>query len=166
MAAGRAYVGKGARWGKAAFLFSVISLWPDFDAIGFAFGIDYEDQFGHRGATHSTIVALCVGLISYLLAKRWDLPAMRTFVITTLVAMSHGILDTMTFGGGLGCALLWPLSAERFWAPLRFIPVAPIGLHMFSRRGAYVVASELILFSPFWLYAIWPRRNAAVTKQG
>jgi inner membrane protein len=77
------------------------------------------------------------------------------------VAVSHGLLDTLTFGGGLGCALLWPFSEERYWAPLRFIPIAPIGHHMFSARGALVVAAEVLIFAPFWLYATWPRRQPA-----
>jgi len=64
-------------------------------------------------------------------------------------------LDTMTFGGGLGCALLWPFSLHRFWAPVRFIPVAPIGLDLLSAWGLRVTAAEIVLFAPFWLYALW-----------
>jgi inner membrane protein len=85
-------------------------------------------------------------------------PPLKTALFAAAVGASHGLIDTMTFGGGLGCELLWPFATARFWAPLRFIPIAPIGLAMFSARGLLVVAAELVLFAPFWLYATWPRR--------
>ncbi len=159
LAAGRAYSSDPKTMKKAMLAFSLVSFWPDFDAVGFLFGVDYADQLGHRGATHSLVVALVVGLGAYVIAERKGLPARRTALFATLVAMSHGLLDTMTFGGGLGCALLWPLSDHRFWAPLRFIPVSPIGAHIFSARGLYVMAMELVIFAPFWIYATFPRKK-------
>jgi inner membrane protein len=33
---------------------------------------------------------------------------------------------------------------------------------MFSARGLYVVAVEFIAFVPFWTFALWPRRRAAL----
>ena len=60
--------------------------------------------------------------------------------------------------GGLGCALLWPFSLSRYFAPWRPIPVAPIGLDFLSLDGAMVSAIELALFSPVFLYALRPRR--------
>lgn len=146
---------------KAMLAFSLVSLWPDADAVGFLFGISYGDQLGHRGATHSIVLALAVGLGAYVLAERKKLPAKRTALFATVVALSHGLLDTMTFGGGLGCALLWPFSDHRFWAPLRFIPVSPIGARLFSPTGLYVMAVELVIFSPFWIYATFPRKKKA-----
>ncbi|MBS2011889.1 MAG: metal-dependent hydrolase [Deltaproteobacteria bacterium] len=156
LAAGRLYDPK--RWRNAAVGFTLVSLWPDIDAIGFRFGVRYADPFGHRGASHALALAVVVALAAYVFARRGGLPATRTAVIAGLVAASHGILDTMTFGGGLGCALLWPISNERFWAPVRFIPVAPIGAGLLSARGLYVMLVELALFAPFWLYAVIPRR--------
>ena len=73
---------------------------------------------------------------------------------------SHGLLDALT-DGGLGAALLWPSSNARLFAPVRPLPVAPIGAGMLSSRGLYVVAVEFVLFLPFWAYALWPRRRAA-----
>jgi inner membrane protein len=161
LAAGRAFTKDRTVARKAAIAFSVISLWPDVDALGFLFGVDYGDQLGHRGATHSLLVALLVGLGCYAFAVRRGLPAARTWLFGTVVAASHGLLDTMTYGGGLGCALLWPFSDTRFWAPVRFIPVAPIGLHILSARGLRVMAAEVVIFAPFWIYALWPRRATA-----
>lgn len=166
MAAGRFFTSDARNpkaWRKAAFWFSVLSLGPDLDAIGFHFGIRYGDQLGHRGASHSVAVALVLGIASYVYARRQGWRPGRTAAIATAVAVSHGLLDTMTFGGGLGCALLWPFSTQRFWAPaaMRIIPVAPIGVGMLSARGLYVVGVELVLFAPLLIYALIPRRRAS-----
>jgi inner membrane protein len=163
LAAGRAYPTRGESARKAMLAFSVIAMWPDADVIAFALGIPYGAPFGHRGATHSLTAALLVGLASGLVARWRALPIGRTMAFVTAVAVSHPLLDTLTFGGGYGCELLWPFSTERFWAPLRFIPIAPIGLGMLSPRGLVVSAAEMLLFAPFWLYATWPRRPAPST---
>jgi inner membrane protein len=160
MAAGRAFSGSRPA-GKAALAFSVISMWPDADTVGFLFGVDYGDPWGHRGATHSLAMALVVALLAFVLARPLKLPQGKTALFTGVVAASHGLLDTLTYGGGLGCALLWPFSDERYWAPVRFIPVAPIGPYMFSARGLTVVLVEMVIFAPFWLYAVWPRPGSA-----
>lgn len=171
MAAGRAFVGRGAerrKTLKAMAAFSALSLWPDADYLGMLLGIPYEHALGHRGASHSILLGLAVGGIVYLLAKRWGFPPVKTAVISTLVAVSHGIFDAMTFGGGLGCALFWPIDAARYWMPgpeegaggLRFIPVAPLGLYMLSLRGFLTVLVEIVIFSPFVLYATFPGRGA------
>ena len=156
---GRAFSKDDAVAKRAAALFCVVSMAPDLDSIGFLFRVPYESQWGHRGFTHSIFVALCVGVASFLFARWRALPVARTVIFTTLVALSHGLLDTLTYGGGLGCALLWPLDGERYWAPFRFIPVAPIGVHLFSPHGFYVIAVELFMFSPCVLYALRPRRG-------
>lgn len=161
MAAGRFFTRDATdpkAWRAPAFWFSVLSLWPDADAIGFLFGVKYADQLGHRGATHSVVVALALGALSYGYAKRRGWRASRLAAVLTAVLVSHGLLDTLTYGGGLGCALLWPFSAARFWAPWRPIPISPIGLAILSPYGIYVLLVELFMFAPFWIYAIFPRR--------
>jgi inner membrane protein len=80
-------------------------------------------------------------------------------VLTLLAVGSHGLLDALT-DGGLGAALLWPFSNARLFAPVRPLPVAPIGTGMLSSRGLYVVVVEFIAFLPCWAYALWPRRRA------
>lgn len=72
--------------------------------------------------------------------------------------MPGHLLDTLT-DGGRGCALFWPFSEERHFAPLRPIPVAPIGLDFISERGFRVALVELVLFAPVFAYALWPRRE-------
>ncbi|RYZ38638.1 MAG: metal-dependent hydrolase [Myxococcaceae bacterium] len=164
IAAARAWVGNDASRGRlvrAMLAFSALSLLPDADVIAFAFGIPYEAPWGHRGASHSFVFALWLTAVIVAIARRAGAPPLRTFVCVALVALSHGLLDTLT-DGGLGCALLWPFSNARLFAPLTPIPVAPIGLYMFSGRGLYVVMVELLLFAPFFLYATFPRKKHPV----
>ena len=149
------------RW--AAFSVGVVwaglSLLPDADVVGFRLGVPYEAPFGHRGATHSLAFALVVAASAWAFAKAVraaELPARRTALIALAVVASHPLLDTLT-DGGLGCALLWPLSAERFFAPWTPLPVAPIGREFLSMEGARVALTELMAFSPLAIYALWPR---------
>jgi len=160
-AASKAYrTGQRTIWSPiaAALLWSGLSLLPDVDVIGFPLGIRYADTWGHRGATHSLVFALAVAAVAGLVARAARLPAWRTALVTAAVVASHSLLDTMT-DGGLGCALLWPFSDERFFAPWRPIPVAPIGPAFLSARGLRIAATELAAMSPFLIYALWPRRQ-------
>lgn len=161
MAAGRAWAGKGSgnkRLAWSMFAFSVLSLLPDADVIGFPLGVAYDDPWGHRGATHSIVFGLFVAAVTAGVAKAMKLDVKRTFVTAAIVAVSHGLLDSLT-RGGLGAALLWPFSDERFFSPIRPLPVAPIGLHMLSEKGMLVTLVELFFFAPFFLYATFPRRR-------
>jgi len=162
-AASKAYrSGQRARWSAvaAAAAWSALSMLPDADVIGFKLGVRYADPWGHRGATHSFVFALAVAALVALIARAAKLPGWRTFLVAAAVVASHPLLDTMT-DGGLGCALLWPFSDERFFAPWRPIPVAPIGPRFLSARGLRIALTELVLLSPFLIYALWPRRRRA-----
>lgn len=139
----------------AAILWSGLSLLPDVDVVGFRLGVHYGDPWGHRGATHSLVFALGVALLALVVAKAARLPALATALITLAVVSSHSLLDTLT-DGGLGCALLWPFSDERFFAPWRPLPVAPIGRAFLSGEGLRVAAVELIALWPLLAYALWP----------
>jgi inner membrane protein len=164
MAAARVWAGSSpsrARLVRAMVGFSILAMLPDADVIGFSFGISYGAPWGHRGAMHSLTFALIVTAAVVAVARRAGAPALRTFLCVAFVTLSHGLLDTLT-NGGLGCALLWPFSNHRFFAPFTPIPVAPIGLYMFSGRGLYVVMCELLLFAPFFLYATFPRKARPV----
>ena len=142
--------------GGAMLFWSALSMLPDADVIGFPLGVRYADEWGHRGATHSFVFALAVGCAIGVLAPRFRAPALRTAVIASLVLVSHGLLDTLT-DGGLGCALWWPFDRTRYFAPWRPIPVAPIGLRFLSPYGLSVAATELVVFAPLFIYALWPR---------
>lgn len=125
----------------------IASVVPDLDVIGFKFHVAYGDAFGHRGATHSLTFAVLLGLLAMLFASRLQSGRAMAFLFVCLSAASHGILDTFT-NGGLGVALLWPWSTERFFAPWHAIEVSPFGTHVFSStRGLTVLQSEL-----FWIW--------------
>ncbi|MDD9941802.1 MAG: metal-dependent hydrolase [Myxococcales bacterium] len=139
---------------------SLLSMLPDADVIGFRFGVAYGDPWGHRGATHSLAFAGAVGLGIGALARLGSLPALRMGLLATAVVASHGLLDTLT-DGGLGCALFWPFDPTRHFAPFRPIPVAPIGRHFISREGMRVALTELVLFAPVFAFALWPRHQTS-----
>jgi membrane-bound metal-dependent hydrolase YbcI (DUF457 family) len=70
-----------------------------------------------------------------------------------VAAASHGLLDALT-NGGLGVALLWPLSDARFFAPLRPIQVAPLR-HVLGARAVAALGSELVrVWGPCALLAL------------
>lgn len=145
-------------------VWSGVSMLPDIDVIGFRLGVAYEAPWGHRGATHSFAFAGLVAAAAYLVARAGKLPALATALLVAALMISHDLLDTLT-DGGLGCALLWPLSHARFFAPWNPIPVAPIGLDFFSADGLHVAAVEAVLFSVPLLYGLWPRRRRSADRQ-
>jgi len=156
MAASRVYRhGQPTRWSTPASmtLWSLLSFLPDADVVGFSFGVEYGDPWGHRGATHSLLFAAAAGALAGVSARILGLPARRTMLVATLVLASHGLLDTLT-NGGLGSALFWPFDLTRYFAPRNPIPVAPIGLDFFSWEGSAIVAVELLLFAPLLWFAL------------
>jgi len=153
-----------SRWSLAASMvfWSALSLLPDADVIGFGFGIRYADEWGHRGASHSFAFAVIVSLLVGLCARPFGLEVRRTALTALVVVASHPVLDTLT-NGGLGCALWWPFSNARVFAPWNPIPVAPIGRGFFSARGLSVALTELLLFAPLLAFAVWPRKRSRRT---
>ena len=135
-----------------------LALLPDADAVGFSFGIRYGDEWGHRGATHSLVFAAAVSVATWLCAPRFGAARSRAAAGAFAVVASHPLLDTLTTGGR-GCALFWPFDLTRYFAPWRFIPVAPIGRAFISTEGMWVATVELVLFLPFFVYALWPLRR-------
>lgn len=139
--------------------FAAVAMLPDADVIAFMLRIPYSAPWGHRGASHSLLLALLVGLgigggLGWLRGQLG-----RYLLASVLVLASHGLLDTLT-DGGLGVALLWPWSKARFFAPVRPLPVAPIGLGMLSERGLSVLLTETLYFLPLLLAALWPRSRS------
>lgn len=159
MAAARAATAPGKSPVALMIGLSLLSLLPDADVIGFRFGVAYADAFGHRGASHSLLFAVVVGVACGSVIPFGGLSRARRVALCVLVLCTHGLLDTLT-DGGLGAALGWPWSLHRFFAPWRPIPVAPIGRRLLSVWGARVMATELVLFLPLLLYALWPRRRS------
>jgi inner membrane protein len=151
-AVARAHEGR-FNW-RAAVAFSTFSLVPDLDVIAFRFGIPYAAPFGHRGATHSIVFALLMGLAALALTRSW-----KSTLAMTVVVLSHPLLDMLT-DGGLGVGLFWPVSTERYFFPWTPLPVAPIGKGLVSSRGLYVLAVEAVAFLPLWIYAFTRRKES------
>src|SRR5262249_34223207 len=152
MAAARIQAGAAPNW-KRFLGWSSLAMLPDSDVIGFAMGVRSSQPWGHRGATHSIILALAAPAGVVAVAPRLGLSRVRTWWIASAVLASHGLLDTMT-DGGLGIALLWPLTLTRYFAPWRPIPVSPIGFAFLSPYGFFVAMTELALFAPLIAYAV------------
>ena len=169
MAAARVYDKPAPLPSGASLLFwSALSMLPDADVIGMSLGVAYEDPLGHRGATHSFVFAIAVAVLvgaamrapfDSLRSLRAGAGSLRAACTAAVVVATHPLLDTLT-NGGLGCALFWPFDNTRYFAPWTPIPVAPIGLAFFSFYGLVVAVTEIVFFSPVFLYALWPFRRA------
>ncbi len=144
---------------------------PDADVLGFHFGINYGDFFGHRGFFHSLFFGALVGvLVAGLFFRspttrpwRWWLVALYFSLLTA----SHGILDAFT-SGGLGIALLSPFDATRYFFPWTPIRVSPIGIRAFmSAWGMKVIMNELLwIWLPAVSAAILVKASLVLAKAG
>ena len=128
----------GKRWIAVGALLTVV---PDFDTIGFRFGIAYGDLLGHRGLTHSLFfAALLAGALAAFVKERRG----ALFFYLFACMASHGVLDACT-DGGLGVAFFAPFDDTRYFFPWRPIAVSPIGLRSFlTPRALAVLRSELL----------------------
>ncbi|MBH1852208.1 metal-dependent hydrolase [Stenotrophomonas maltophilia] len=154
----------------------VAAMLPDADVLAFALHIPYADAFGHRGASHSLLIACVLAALAAVWAcfgsgRPWSAPhssgsrrpwsavsrqprlaptqreptlasTVQVAVFVFICAASHPLLDAMT-SGGLGVALAWPWSEQRFFAPWRPIRVSPFAPQFFSARGIATLLSEL-----------------------
>src|SRR5919106_6577196 len=68
---------------------SALSMLPDADVVALAFGVAYEDAWGHRGATHSLVFAALIGAAAAMTAPRFGLRRLKTWVLASLVVASH-----------------------------------------------------------------------------
>ena len=149
----------------AMLFWAALAMLPDADVIGFRFGVQYGDPWGHRGATHSLVFAFVLGILVGVVAPSLAGSRTRTTALAVLVAASHGLLDALT-DGGRGIALLWPFTNARYFAPWTPIPVAPMGWAFLSPRGFSVATVELVQFLPLIIYACWPKRRHLREERG
>ena len=124
---------------RAALVCALAACVPDLDVIGFRFGVQYGDLWGHRGLTHS----LCFAALLAALGLIWMPGArLRAWAVLFIATASHGLLDACT-DGGLGVAFFAPFDITRYFFPYTPILVSPIGARFFSARGLAVLGSEL-----------------------
>ena len=145
LAMGKAFQNKELSW-RELLVGALCSVVPDLDVIGFHFGIQHSDVWGHRGLTHSVVFAV---LLAGILVTLWyrSKPAVAMtglFLYFFLCTASHGVLDAMT-NGGLGVAFFSPFDTTRYFFPVRPVLVSPIGVsEFFSAYGVRILASEAI----------------------
>jgi inner membrane protein len=117
-----------------------LSILPDLDVIGFAFGIRYEDFLGHRGFSHSIVFAMIAGAAVLPL---FDPRSWKLWLYFSIVTASHGFLDAMT-DGGLGIAFFSPFVMTRYFLPWTPVRVSPIGIvQFFSAWGVAALVTEI-----------------------
>lgn len=137
---------------------AVCSIVPDVDVIGFAFGIQYGDLWGHRGMTHSLFFAGLLSAMLVALVFQRESRAVKAGIglYLFLCTASHGLLDAMT-DGGLGIAFFSPFDPTRYFFPFRPVAVSPIGISEFFTVDAFrVLVSEIswIWFPTLTAYSI------------
>jgi len=128
---------------------AVLAVVPDLDVVGLAFGWGLDHPLGHRGLSHSLVMAIALaGLATLAVPARPAERRWRVWLVLALAAASHGLLDALT-NGGRGVAFFAPFVATRWHFPVRPIEVSPIGVWtFFSRRGLDVLTNEVV-----WLWA-------------
>lgn len=146
-----------------AILLIAVSCGPDLDVLAFKW-VPYEHLLGHRGLWHAPLFAAAFTLpVTLALCVPWKRHytgrAACLWLILTATMASHGLLDCLT-DGGEGIALAAPISAQRYFAPVRPIPVSPIGIRALITDCFWrVFVVEVTLFGPLWLAARVARRR-------
>src|ERR1043166_3839289 len=98
---------------------AICSIVPDFDVLGFSFGVRYGSMFGHRGFTHSILFALLLAVIVTLtLFDGNSENRLVVFGFLFLSILSHPILDALT-NGGSGVGFFAPFSNTRYFFSFR-----------------------------------------------
>lgn len=130
---------------KAALVLSILAAAPDLDIIGYHLGVMFGETLGHRGLTHSLLVALVVGVTAGVACwwKGRTISALYFGVLAFVAVASHGLLDAGTTGGP-GVGLLLPFDAQRFFFDWRPIEVCAINPSRFIGSVTRVLASEAL----------------------
>jgi inner membrane protein len=162
---GRAARGRPRSQAATMIGFSLLAMLPDADVFIAPLGLGPHNSIvtGHRGASHSLLMALAVAVAGGLLARRYGWNGVRTMLAVMLAIGSHGLLDTLG-QGGRPIPLLWPLTEQRFRSPWLFLPDAPRGLKFISRHGLLDAVLEFIYFLPVTIFALWPRASARMPR--
>lgn len=121
-------------------LAALLAIFPDFDVFSSA---AYGALMGHRGITHTLVVALWMAFLVASLSYRplkgnlWALTG-----IFFLASASHGLLDALT-RGGMPIPFFWPLTDERYgnWGP---IPVSDLAFEIPDPSRSRALRSELL----------------------
>ncbi len=120
---------------KKILYFSLLcSVAPDFDFLGFIFGVEYGAFFGHRGFSHSIFFSIVFAfLITLIFFRKNNEEVVRVkskyflllLINFSLVGISHGFLDMLT-NGSLGVAYFSPFLNTRFDFGMVLIEAMPL----------------------------------------
>ncbi|MGN6719841.1 MAG: metal-dependent hydrolase [Candidatus Binatia bacterium] len=126
----------------------VLPILPDFDFL-FVPIVRHESLLDHRGLFHSIVFALVLGVVAtgLMVAEFPGITSRRLslFAYFSIIAASHGLLDSMT-RGPQGVALFAPFDNDRYFFPVRPMLPSPIWpSEFFSSNGARVLGIEFLL---------------------
>src|SRR6476660_780738 len=80
--------GRPCSWTTMA-AFAALALLPDADVLLVTLGACDAGACGHRGASHSLPLAIVIGLLGGLVARRLRWPVLKTVLATTVAVGSH-----------------------------------------------------------------------------
>lgn len=145
VAAARPFEGKNRRVAIAA---AVCSALPDLDMLGIPFEIRATDPQGHRGVSHSLVmaalIALFVAIVWFRSLGLYSRPWRRVAWFLFGAAASHGIVDAMTTNE-VGVALFSPFDLGRHFFPVKLLPTCPVGLKEYlGFWGILTIANEVL----------------------
>lgn|SRR5262245_44170422 len=150
---------------KALAMGASIAIIPDFDLI-FSWVLGFHLQ-SHGGFTHSILFSVCIGLASAALMLQGRI---KSFLVYTLAALSHGLLDIMTKREFGGAALLWPFSSVKYKFGImdyfEFYPapgIEPLG--PIFERALDISTYEMMIFMPIFVLTVWWRRRRDQARQ-
>ena len=140
---------------------------PDLDSLTHHFfGVDANSIYGHRGLSHSFVVAVAVGAFVASFRRMMRAEYLRAVVVIGAAVASHGLLDMMT-DGGRAVAYWWPMSSARYFADWRPFHNVAIHRHNYLGVGIIRLLSEIRqVVVPMMLAAILVRftRQAFVVR--
>lgn len=109
----------------------------------------------HRSFTHSLVFALA---ICSLLVVLFGMRQLRLALAYGLAYASHGLLDSIATRDGVGVALFWPFTTERFAFGWPGVSALPFRLSVLGLIESSIV--EFLFFAPFLVFALCVRQLA------
>ena len=154
-----------SRDGRALLVAALIGIAPDFDLF-LSWVLGYSLKL-HGSFTHSILFAIALGALGAWLARQvgW-----RGWIVFSLAALSHGLLDAALKKEFGGAQLLWPFSQHRYTlGVVSYFKYYPSPGHdpwgPLLLRAAEISLYELLIFGPLFLaIVLWQKwRSRAVS---
>lgn len=133
----------------------IFSMLPDIDSVIGILAGDIGRY--HNNLTHSLFFGLFVVLLFAVIGRFWWSPVLTWFMVALAAYEMHVLMDFATAGRGV--MLFWPLTQERFSAPVQLF----YGFHwsdgLFSVRHLWTLLTESIfaVIVVLIVNVLWPR---------